>query len=155
MAEQRNPKDKPGTDDSPQGDAGGKGPVPPPAPKLSRGLMSWVMILALLIMLFVLLNGTKGRGREIETWQDFKQYVSSSDIEPDSIVIKDDRITALVKPEALGFEPSKQPRPIWVRIDSSDRSWYRDRERADVWYRRGRNRGVLRGAAGLERDRAG
>ena len=47
------------------GGNGGKGPMPPPSVKLSRGMMSWVMILALLIMLFVLLNGTKGRGKEI------------------------------------------------------------------------------------------
>jgi cell division protease FtsH len=127
MAEQRKPTETQGPEGSPGGNEGGKGPVPPPAPKLSRGLMSWVMILALLIMLFVLLNGTKGRGKEIDTWQDFIQYVDNGDIEQDSIVIKDDRITALVDSEALGFPPSKQPRPIWVRIDSSDRSWYRSR----------------------------
>ena len=103
---------------------GGKGPSPPPPVKLSRGLMSWVMILALLIMLFVLLSGTKGRGKEIPTWQEFTQFVQQGDIEHDSVVIKDDRVTASVESGAQGFPPSDKPTPIWVRIDSANREWY-------------------------------
>jgi cell division protease FtsH len=82
------------------------------------------MILALLIMLFVLLNGTKGRGKEIPTWQEFTQYIEQGDVEENSIVIKDDRVNAVVQPDAQGFPPSKDPRPVWVRIDSANREWY-------------------------------
>ena len=65
------PDGEPPSGGSGRPDGGGrKGPKSPPPLKLSRGLMSWVMILALLIMLFVVLNGTKG-GVEIETWQEF------------------------------------------------------------------------------------
>ncbi len=86
--------------------------------------MSWVMILALLIMLFVLLNNTKGRGREIPTWQEFTQYVEQGDVEDTSIVIRDDRITATLSADAQGFPPSGEPRPIWVRIDAANREWF-------------------------------
>ncbi len=121
MAEQRKQQDErpPGADRE-----NGRGPAPPPGVKLSRGLMSWLMILGLFIVLFVLLNNTKGRGREIPTWQDFAQHVKRGDIQPDSIVVKDDRISALVAPGALPFAPSQEATPIWVRIDASNREWF-------------------------------
>ncbi len=110
----------------PEGGSGGnaKGPPPPPTVKLSRGLMSWVMILALLIMLFVLLNNTKGRGKELATWQDFTQRLEGGGIVDDSIIVRDDRIVAKVVPDALGFPPSPDPTPIWVRIDAANRDWF-------------------------------
>ena len=110
----------------PEGGSGGngKGPPPPPTVKLSRGLMSWVMILALLIMLFVLLNNTKGRGKELATWQDFTQRLEGGGILDDSIIVRDDRIVAKVVPDALGFTPSPDPTPIWVRIDAANREWF-------------------------------
>ena len=127
MADKRKPKDEqpasgPPRPDGPPG--GGKGPTPPPPVKLSRGLMSWVMILGLLIMLFVLLNNSKGRGKQIPTWQEFAQYVEQGDVEENTIVIKDDRILAMLGPDAQGFPPSTEPRPIWVRIDASNREWF-------------------------------
>ena len=110
----------------PEGGSGGnsKGPPPPPTVKLSRGLMSWVMILALLIMLFVLLNNTKGRGKELATWQDFTQRLEGGGIVDDSIIVRDDRIVAKVVADALGFPPSPDPTPIWVRIDAANRDWF-------------------------------
>jgi len=103
---------------------GGKGPTPPPTVKLSRGLMSWVMILALLVMLFFLLKNTKGMGKELPTWQEFTQYIEQGDVEEGSIVIKDDRIMARLDADAQGFAPSQEPRPIWVRIDAANRDWF-------------------------------
>ena len=70
------PRDPGGSEPSPKKDGKG-GPTPPPPAKLSRGLMSWIMILALLIMLFVLLSGTKGRGVEIKTWSDFTSHIKN------------------------------------------------------------------------------
>ncbi len=139
MADQREHKDDrstggSGSDGGSGGD--GKGPAPPPPTvKLTRGLMSWVMILALLIMLFVLLNRTKGGGEEIQTWQEFADVIrrdqeSRSDpqtdpiLVDDSIVIKDDRILAKRQPDALGFPPTREPRTIWVRIDAANRDWF-------------------------------
>ena len=86
--------------------------------------MSWVMILALLIMLFVLLNRTKAGGQEIPTWQEFTQFIKGTDVTDDTIVVKDDRIIAQVKPNALGVAPSTEPTAIWVRIDAANREWF-------------------------------
>jgi len=102
----------------------GKGPPAPPTVKLGRGLMSWVMILALLIMLFVLLNNTKGRGHEIPTWQEFTKHIEGGNVLDDSIIIRDDRIMANVEPNAVGFPPSTEPTAIWVRIDAANREWF-------------------------------
>ena len=60
---------KPPKSDAPEESPGSegkadKGPQAPPPVKFSRSLMSWVVILALLIMLFVVLNGSKP-GKEI------------------------------------------------------------------------------------------
>jgi cell division protease FtsH len=124
MAE--NPKDSqdrpPNSGPGPGGS--GKGPTPPPSVKLSRGLMSWVMILALLVMLFFLLKNTKGMGKEIATWQEFTQRIQQGDIEEGSIVVKDDRVLAMLTKDAKGFPPSQEPRPVWVRIDAANREWF-------------------------------
>jgi len=123
------PKDKieqsADSESSPRGNGSNdKKPPPPPTVKLGRGLMSWVMILALLIMLFVVLNNTQGRGKEIPTWQEFTKFIERGDVLDDSIIIRDDRIMANVEPDAVGFPPSTEPTPIWVRIDAANREWF-------------------------------
>ncbi|MHC4220436.1 MAG: AAA family ATPase, partial [Planctomycetota bacterium] len=126
MAEERkhNEDRTPSSGNGPEGGpgSGGKGPTPPPTVKLSRGLMSWVMILALLVMLFFLLRGTRGLGTEISTWQEFTQYIENDKIEAETIVIKDDRIIAVAMPRALAA--NEEAAPIWVRIDASNREWF-------------------------------
>ncbi len=118
------PEAEPPSGGSGRPDGGGrKGPKPPPPLKLSRGLMSWVMILALLIMLFVVLNGTKG-GVEIETWQEFTQRIKNDAIENNLVEIKDDRVIALLKPGAEPTAPLNKGGPIWVRIDAQNRDFY-------------------------------
>jgi cell division protease FtsH len=117
-SDDRTPNSGPGPEGS------GKGPTPPPTVKLSRGLMSWVMILALLVMLFFLLKNTKGMGKELTTWQEFTQRVEQGDVEEGSIVVKDDRILARLTEDAQGFPPSQDPRPVWVRIDAANREWF-------------------------------
>ena len=129
MTEKRKDKDEQAADSESSRRENGsgptsKGPPSPPTVKLGRGLMSWVMILALLIMLFVLLNNTKGRGQEIPTWQEFTNFIERGDVLDDSIIVRDDRIMANVEPNAVGFQPSTEPTPIWVRIDASNREWF-------------------------------
>src|SRR4051812_7267210 len=80
--EPRNLRKPPAKDDrsgaSPEPEGGepknAKGPQPPPAVKLSRSLMSWVVVIALLIMIFVVLNVNKP-GVQIDTWKTFVTYI--------------------------------------------------------------------------------
>jgi cell division protease FtsH len=108
--------------DSRQGDGRG-GPQTPPPVKLSRGVMSWVMILGLLIMLFVVLN-TSSSGTEVATWNEFATYIKNELIVDNTVLVKDDRIIATVKPGTEGFPAAKDGARIWVAIDGANREWY-------------------------------
>ena len=72
--------------------------------KLSRGLMSWMIIIGLLIMLFVVLNNSKS-GTEIKTWDEFVTYIDPAvgTINEDNIVqVKSDRVQAQLREGAAG-----------------------------------------------------
>ncbi len=113
-----------GSDDRELSGRGGKGPQVPPPVRFTRGLMSWVVILGLLIMLFVVLNGSQ-RGREIENWRDFAALIDpKNDKTKGPVVVEDTRILAMVKPGEAGFPPSEDGTLIYTRIDGSNREWY-------------------------------
>ncbi|MCI0365410.1 MAG: ATP-dependent zinc metalloprotease FtsH [Phycisphaerales bacterium] len=59
----------------------GKPQAPPPV-KISRGLMSWVVILALLIMLFIVLNSSK-RGTPVPSWNAFLDLIVQPEVNAD------------------------------------------------------------------------
>ncbi len=131
MSDDRKQTDQ-GSSEAPQSpESGGtegpkSSPTPPPPVKLSRGLMSWVMILALLIMLFVLLSGTKNRGMEISSWQEFKQNIDNGHFDPDkTLVVHDGRITGTIRPGTTGFpQDKKEGTAVWVQIDAANREFY-------------------------------
>ena len=128
MSDDRKQTDQQSSETSPSPESGGaespkSSPTPPPPVKLSRGLMSWVMILALLIMLFVLLSGTKNRGIEIDSWSEFKIYLENGDIKPGELVVLENRITGVGKP-GNAFSQIKEDTPVWVSIDAPNREFY-------------------------------
>ena len=121
---------KPPKSDAPEESPGSegkadKGPQAPPPVKFSRSLMSWVVILALLIMLFVVLNGSKP-GKEIESWNDFTAWIdpTAGKIEKNLVIVEDNRLLAVVKPGENGVPPSKEGTIISFKIDSTNREWY-------------------------------
>jgi cell division protease FtsH len=106
------------------GNVRGKGPQVPPPVKLGRGLMSWVLILGVVIVLFVILSGSQ-RGKEIENWNEFAKYIDPQNQKISGpVVVQDDRILAKVKPGEPDFAPSEEGTLIYVRIDSANREWY-------------------------------
>ncbi len=131
MSDDRKQTDQ-GSSEAPQSPESGptegpkSSPTPPPPVKLSRGLMSWVMILALLIMLFVLLSGTKNRGMEISSWQEFKLHIDNGHFDPDkTLVVHDGRITGTIRPDTTGFpQGKKEGTAVWVQIDAANREFY-------------------------------
>ncbi len=104
------------------GPSGGKGrPVPggrsqtvPP----SRGLFGLVSVLLLVLLLFVLFS-SKGDGRTI-TLSDFETRYKERQIDPASVVIRDDAILAQIKP---GPE-SKVPTNVRIPLNMATREAY-------------------------------
>lgn len=99
-----------------------RGPQPPPPVKLNRGLMSWVMVVALLIMLFIVLGSQRG-GEEIATWQEFVRIVDMGKVADNTVTIKTDRIIAKAAQETDGVAAGQ----VWVKIDPDNRDWYLNR----------------------------
>jgi len=108
--------------------SGGKGPQAPPPMKLSRGLMSWVLILSMLILLFVVLQGGQ-RGEPIKSWQEFAQLIApeKGKIKDNLVIIESNRLVATVKPGELPFPESTKGTVITCKIDAQSREWYIDR----------------------------
>lgn len=111
--------EQPGED--PKGPA--KGPQPAPPVKFSRGIMSWLMILGLLIILFVVLNDGKA-GEKIESWREFTNIIdpAAGRVENGRVLVEDNRIVARIKAGTEGYPP--EGKMLYYQIDSANREWY-------------------------------
>ena len=106
----------------PGGSNGGKGrptgrtqnPAVPP----SRGLFGLVSVLVLMLLLFVLFS-TKGDGRSI-TLSEFETRYTESQIDPSSVVIRDDAILAKINPGP----DSKTPTSVRIPLNIATREAY-------------------------------
>lgn len=104
----------------------------PPPGRLGRGgLMSWVLIIGVLLLFFTVLNSSSG-GKEIKGWQNFKVLISpdsdkraeSSPGNPMPVIIKSDRIVAMIKPHDPALNSTSEPAPVFVMIDAGNRDLY-------------------------------
>ncbi|MHC5112913.1 MAG: ATP-dependent zinc metalloprotease FtsH [Planctomycetota bacterium] len=133
---------------SPEGDQDrrGSGPQTPPPMKFSRGLLSWVLILAMLILLFLFLNSSP-RGTSIESWQLFKKLLVEPEKDADgnevldaegNVVfrptgkIKDNRVTVensrllawVVKGSQDGLADKEKDTLVTLKINAQNYEWY-------------------------------
>ncbi|MCH2141576.1 MAG: ATP-dependent zinc metalloprotease FtsH [Phycisphaerales bacterium] len=114
------------SDQGPQG-----GPPRPPQRPASRGIMSWVFILGLLIVLFAVMQSA-APGVEIKSWQKFKELITpaSGDLyeptpgSPKAVMVKSDRVIATIKPGVEGVNPGKEPLTVYHVIDGGSRQYY-------------------------------
>jgi cell division protease FtsH len=107
MPNQADPQQQPPRDN---GGGGGEGPKPPP--RMSRGAFSWIVILALGLMLLVLFNRSMNSGHEISN-TDFKTHLQNGNVK--SITIEDES-TLLVELE----NPLPEPPTKKVRVKRPD-----------------------------------
>jgi len=121
---QNNRPDQNGLPNDEQGQQKKGGPQQPPPVKFGRGIMSWVIIIGLLIMLFVVLNSNQS-GTEIAKWGEFKRLIVENQIKDGSLVIHKNKMTAVAKPGALGTATQgEQGTPVYHSIDHASREWY-------------------------------
>ena len=67
------------------GDRGNRTPAPPPQ-KNRRQAFTWLTLLALVVLLWVVMTGTSRGMRKIETFQQFSTYLKEDKVKPGSVV---------------------------------------------------------------------
>jgi len=103
-------------------------PGPPPAARNRRQAFTWLTLLGLLILFWVVMTGP-GRGmRQIETFQQFSTYLKEDKVRPGSVILEDTRIVAEIKAKTPGFEGSgDRGTPVYVSITPGEFKYYQDK----------------------------
>ncbi len=84
----------------------GKGPQAPPPMKFGRSIMTWVIILALLILILVMFNTAQPGGKQIDSWREFNRLINPEEnfIEDNKVTVTDSRIIATIaRDEVPGY----------------------------------------------------
>jgi len=81
-------------------------------------MMTWLFVGLLVVLMYVVISGSTSRGTPLDTWQQFMVYAQQGKIEPGSVTLQSDRITAEVKAGTKGFTEHNgdKPAPISVTI---------------------------------------
>ncbi|MDG2199961.1 MAG: ATP-dependent zinc metalloprotease FtsH [Phycisphaerales bacterium] len=103
----------------------------PPQGRLGRGLMSWVLIIGALFIFLALLNNSPS-GKEIQSWNAFKVLINpasgklaeESPGNPMPVIVKNDRIVAMIRPHDPALNNSSEPAPVYFSIDGGNRDFY-------------------------------
>ncbi len=124
MAQDQRPPQQPKSDKDPQQQT-------PPQGRLGRGLMSWVLIIGALFIFLALLNNSPS-GKEIKSWNAFKVLIDpasgklaeESPGNPMPVMIKNDRIVAMIKPHDPALNNTSEPAPVYFSMDGGNRDFY-------------------------------
>jgi cell division protease FtsH len=73
----------------------------PPQPRMSRGILSWMLICFVLIMVWSMMNSA-GSGNEISSWNDFLTRAKAGQFEDNRVTVKDSEITAIIGKDIKG-----------------------------------------------------
>ncbi len=113
--------DKPNTNnDSPKNPKQpGKGPIPQPGGRFSRGLFGWVMVFVLVAMLVLLFQNVSGNVQTLGSWSEFKNIYQQGEIKEGTIELRDREIIATRKAGVDGPE-----RPVRIKIDPNIKDQY-------------------------------
>lgn len=112
----------------PTGQSGGDKPGTSTPPKMRRQFMTWILLLALIAVVWTVLTSTSQRGETIPTPQEFFVLAKEGFFEPASVVIQDDKLMAtLAKTLPGATERSGQKGgQVWVRIIPGNYDWIRE-----------------------------
>ncbi len=101
---------------------------PPMASRAQGGWLFWLVLIGT-IAAVVLWSYADGR-REIPSWADFQRIVEEDGVAEESIVVRNDRIDATLKPDfEYGEikEETDRELPVYLPIDGENRSFYLER----------------------------
>jgi cell division protease FtsH len=100
--------------------------------------MTWITVLLLFGLLYVIVSGSATRGVSLDSWQQFLVFAKEGRLEPGSVVLQSDRVSAEVKPGTKGISErfGDRPAPVSVTIAPTAHAKYMaDLDAADVPYR--------------------
>jgi cell division protease FtsH len=120
-----------------RGPGGPQRPGPQPA-RPPRQFMTWLTVALLLSLVYVVVSGSATRGVQLDSWRQFMTYAKDGHIEPGSVVLQSDRLTAKLKPGTKGFSErfGDEPAPVSVTIAPTAHAKYmEDLDGANVPYR--------------------
>lgn len=105
----------------------GDGTLPPQPPKMRRQFMTWILLLALIAVIWTVLTSTSQRGEAIPTPQEFFVLAKEGFFEPASVVIQDDKLMATLSKSLPGASERSGQKggQVWVRIIPGDYDWVR------------------------------
>ena len=128
MAQDQRPPN--GNPQQPKSDKDPQQPTPPQG-RLGRGLMSWVLIIGALFIFLALMNNSPS-GKEIKSWNAFKVLIDpasgklaeESPGNPMPVMIKNDRIVAMIRPHDPALNNTSEPAPVYFSMDGGNRDFY-------------------------------
>jgi cell division protease FtsH len=78
--------------------------------------MTWLTIAALFGLALFAINGSTSRGIALESWQQFLAYAKDNRVEPGSVTLQSDRVSAELKPGTKGFAERFGDKPVPVTV---------------------------------------
>jgi len=129
MLNERSPKD--GNDSggsSGDGNGGGNRSGNSAPPKMRRQFMTWILVVAVLAVVWTVLMGGSNRGEAIQTPQEFFVLAKEGYFEPASVVIEDDKLMATLSKSLPGAteRSGQKGGMVWVRIIPGNYDWVRE-----------------------------
>jgi len=98
----------------------------PPQPKMSRGILSWILICFVLIMAWSMMNSA-GSGNEISSWNDFMTRAKAGQFEDNRVTVKDSEITAIIAQDVKGDSKATDftaGEVVYFNVDGQNRQFY-------------------------------
>ncbi len=117
-------------DRTPSDPSGGKpsGDRPTTPPKMRRQFMTWILLLAVIAVVWTVLMSSSQRGEAISTPQEFFVLAKGGYFEPASVVIQDDKLMATLSKALPGAteRSGQKGGQVWVRIIPGNYDWIRE-----------------------------
>jgi cell division protease FtsH len=102
--------------------------------KPPRQVVTWLTVLLLFGLLYMIVTSSASRGKELGSWQEFMVLAREGHLEPGSVTMQAERVTAEVKADTKGF--GDVPRMVSVPIAPTAHAKYMsDLDAADIPYR--------------------
>ncbi len=101
--------------------------APNQPPKGRKQVMTYLLLLAVIAVIWTVLTSTSQRGETIQTPQEFFVLAKEGYFEPGTVIIQDDKVTATLQKGLPGAKDrvGQKGSQVWVRIIPGEYDWIR------------------------------